>query len=62
MLTRDDKEWVKDMIELSVRRLALELPKNCPVMAKMKFGMFGIGIGLVLAGGSAGMWIIKFLQ
>ena len=68
-MTTQDREWVKSMIETAalqtfdkVSDKIREIPENCPVIAKMRIGLIGIGIGLLLAGGSFGAVVMNLVK
>ena len=67
-MTAQDREWVKAMIQSACSETLAkvsdeirELPGNCPVIAKLRIGLIGIALGLIIAGGSAGAALVKLI-
>jgi len=65
-LSSQDREWVKAMIKtasveiLEQVRVAIdESQVHCPVVTKLRNISIGIGIGVFIAGGSAGATIVS---
>ena len=62
IMTEQDREWVKAMIQEAISNLAVEFPRNCPIVSKLRFGLVCFIVGLSVAAGSTGVWLAKFIK
>ena len=46
-----DREWVKAIVEKAMGELAQELPRNCPIIKKVKIAAVAFLLGVAVVGG-----------
>ena len=62
IMTEQDREWVKAMIQEAISNLAVEFPRNCPIISKFRFGLVCFIIGLSVPAAATGVWLAKVLK